>query len=266
MKNKIVDSHCHLDFNEFEDDLPEIIENAKSNDVDYMLSISVDFKNFENIHNIAKKFKNIWCTTGVHPNNVPKSVNESDLEELEINLKTNLKEQKVVGLGETGLDYFRGQENKENQVKYFKTHLKVSEDTGAPVIVHTRSAEDDTVKILNSLKQENKVKGIIHCFTSTKEVAEAALNEGFYISLAGIITFKNASEIVDIVRYIPLDKLLVETDSPFLSPEPYRGKRNQPSYVKFTLQKLAEIKKISHEEMAEITTRNFFNLFSNIKL
>lgn len=264
MKNKIVDSHCHLDFDDFDGELDEIIEKAKLNDVDYMLSISVDFENFKNIHAISKKYKNIWCTTGIHPNNVPKEVSEKNLIDLEHTLKANLKKSKVIGLGETGLDFFREDNNKINQIKYFKTHLMVSKETGVPVIVHTRAAESDTIEILNNLNEENKVKGIIHCFTSTKEVAEAALNQGFYISLSGIITFKNATDIIDIINYIPMNRLLVETDSPYLSPVPYRGKRNEPSYVKYTLQKLAEIKKISFEQMAKVTTENFFKLFSNI--
>ena len=265
MKNKIVDSHCHLDFKDFDGELDEIVERAKQNAVDYMLSISVDFENFQNIHDISKRFENIWCTTGIHPNNVTKKVNDLNLKSLEETLKINLKKTKVIGLGETGLDFFREEDNRINQIKYFETHLMVSKETGVPVIVHTRSAESDTIKILKNLNEENKVKGLIHCFTSTKEVAEAALNQGFYISLAGIITFKNAKDIVDIVNYIPLNRLLVETDSPYLSPMPYRGKRNEPSYVKYTLQKLAEIKNISYEKMAKVTTENFFKLFSNIK-
>jgi TatD DNase family protein len=264
MKNKIVDSHCHLDFNDFDGELDEIVERAKLNAVDYMLSISVDFENFQNIHAISERFDNIWCTTGIHPNNVPREVSDINLKNLEQTLKTNLSKKKVIGLGETGLDYFREENNKINQIKYFETHLMVSKETGVPVIVHTRSAESDTIGILNNLNEENKVKGLIHCFTSTKEVAEAALNQGFYISLSGIITFKNAKDIIDIVNYIPLDRLLVETDSPYLSPMPHRGKRNEPSYVKYTLQKLAEIKKISYEQMAQVTTENFFKLFSNI--
>ena len=264
MKNKIVDSHCHLDFSDFRHDLDQVIQKAKSNNVEYLLSISVDLKNFNNIHKITQKYNNIWCTTGVHPNNVPKKVEEGHIELVIKSLKSNLRKSKVIGLGETGLDYFREEDNKVNQINFFEAHLELSNSTNTPVIVHTRDAEKDTIKILKNFNKRKKITGLIHCFSSTKKVAEAALDIGFYISLSGIITFKNATEIVDIVKYIPANRLLVETDLPYLSPVPFRGKRNEPSNTKFTLEKLSEIKNIPVDKMAKITTENFFRLFEGL--
>jgi len=264
MKNKIVDSHCHLDFDDYNNDLDSVIHNARLNDVEYLLSISVNLEKFKAIHDITKKYKNIWCTTGIHPNNVPMNISDDKFDCIIKQLKENISKSKVVGLGETGLDYFRESDNKSNQIKFFEGHLEISSATNNPVIVHTRNAELDTISILNNFLKKKDVKGLIHCFTSTKEMAEAALDIGFYISLSGVITFKNANDLVDIVKYIPSDKLLVETDSPYLSPVPFRGKRNEPSNTKFTLEKLAEIKNTSVEEMAKITTDNFFSLFNGI--
>ena len=162
------------------------------------------------------------------------------------------------------MDYFKNAENKLSQIKFFAGHLQISSSTNNPVIVHTRNAELDTISTLKSFSKKKEVKGLIHCFTSTKKMAEAALDIGFYISISGVITFKNAKDLVDVVRYIPSDRLLVETDSPYLAPVPNRGKRNEPSNTKFTLKKLAEIKNTSVENMAKITTYNFFSLFSGI--
>ena len=216
------------------------------------------------IHDITRKYKNVWCTTGIHPNNVPTNISDDKFTSIIKQLEENISKPKVVGLGETGLDYFRNSENKLNQIKIFEGHLQISSLTNNPVIVHTRNAEQDTINTLKDFFKKKHVKGLIHCFTSTKQMAEAALDIGFYISISGVITFKNANDLVDIVKYIPLDKLLVETDSPYLAPVPNRGKRNEPSNTKFTLEKLAEIKNTSVENMAKITTNNFFSLFSGI--
>ena len=265
MKNKIVDSHCHLDFDDYNNDLDSVIHNAKLNDVEYLLSISVNLEKFKNIHDITKKYKNVWCTTGIHPNNVPQNISDDKFDSIIEQLEENINKPKVVGLGETGLDYFRESDNKHNQIKFFEGHLEISSLTNNPVIVHTRDAESDTISTLKDFFKKKEVKGLIHCFTSTKEMAEAALDIGFYISISGVITFKNAKDLVDVVRYIPLDRLLVETDSPYLAPVPNRGKRNEPSNTKFTLEKLAEIKNTSVENMAKITTDNFFSLFNGIQ-
>tara|TARA_B100000686_G_C16763826_1_gene960492 strand:- start:538 stop:1344 length:807 start_codon:yes stop_codon:yes gene_type:complete len=264
MKDKIVDSHCHLDFDDFNDDLSEVINNARQNNVEYMLSISVDFEKFDNIHKIAKNYKNIWCSTGVHPNNVPKKINLKAIENLKNILQENLSKEKVIGVGETGLDFYRNAENKKNQMEYFEAHMQIAGKTNTPIIIHTRNAEEDTISHIEKYTKKYMTKGLIHCFTSTKEVAKSALDNDLYISFSGIITFKNSSELTDIVKYVPNEKILVETDCPYLSPSPNRGKRNEPSFVRHTLEKIAEIKKINPKEMAKITTNNFFSLFSNI--
>ena len=177
----------------------------------------------------------------------------------------NIKNNKVVGLGETGLDFFRGKENRTNQIESFMLHLFLSGDKKYPTIVHTRDADDDTINCLNESVKKYSSTGLIHCFTSTKQFAKKALDNGFYISFSGIITFKNAIDLVDVVKYIPLDKILVETDSPYLAPVPFRGKRNEPSYVNYTLEKISQIKNIKKDELTKITTKNFFTLFSKIK-
>ena len=263
--NKIVDSHCHLDFKDFDNDRDKIINNAKESNVDYFLTISVNLEDFNKVHEVTQNYKNIWCTTGIHPNNVSLKINSFEFENIKRNILDNLKNKKVVGLGETGLDFFRGKENKTNQIESFMLHLFLSGDKKYPTIVHTREADDDTINCLNESVKKYSSTGLIHCFTSTKQFAKKALDNGFYISFSGIITFKNAIDLVDVVKYVPLDKILVETDSPYLAPVPFRGKRNEPSYVNYTLEKISQIKKITKGELIKITTKNFFNLFSKIK-
>jgi TatD DNase family protein len=263
--NKIVDSHCHLDFQDFDNDRDKIINNARISNVDYFLTISVNLEDFNKVHEVTQNYKNIWCTTGIHPNNVSLKINSFEFENIKRNILDNLKNKKVVGLGETGLDFFRGKENKTNQIESFMLHLFLSGDKKYPTIVHTREADDDTINCLNESVKKYSSTGLIHCFTSTKQFAKKALDNGFYISFSGIITFKNAIDLVDVVKYVPLDKILVETDSPYLAPVPFRGKRNEPSYVNYTLEKISQIKKITKGELIKITTKNFFNLFSKIK-
>ena len=263
--NKIVDSHCHLDFVDFDNDRDKIISNAKKNNVNYFLTISVNLEDFEKVYKVTQNYENIWCTTGIHPNNVSSNINSMQLDEIQRNILTNLKNKKVVGLGETGLDFFRDEENKANQKDSFMLHLFLSGKKKYPTIVHTRDADDDTIHCINESVKKYSSTGLIHCFTSTKTFAKKALDNGFYISFSGIITFKNATDLIDVVKYVPLDKILVETDSPYLAPVPYRGKRNEPSYVNSTLEKVSEIKKIKKNELIKITTKNFFTLFSKIQ-
>ena len=263
--NKIVDSHCHLDFKDFDDDRDKIISNAKKTNVNYFLTISVNLEDFEKVRKVTQNYENIWCTTGIHPNNVSTETDSIQLDDIQNKLLVNLKNKKVVGLGETGLDFFRGKENRINQIESFMLHLFLSGKKRYPTIVHTRDADDDTMNCLDESVKKYSSTGLIHCFTSTKQFAKKALDNGFYISFSGIITFKNAIDLVDVVKYVPTDKLLVETDSPYLAPVPFRGKRNEPSYVNYTLEKISEIKKIKKQELINITTKNFFTLFSKIK-
>ena len=257
----IVDSHCHLDFKDFQDDLDLVIKKACDANVKHMLSISVNLEDFNNVYKVANSYDNIYCTTGIHPNNVPENKNNELLFE---KLSLNLKKKKVIGVGETGLDFYRNEENRINQIEYFNTHLEVSGLLNYPTIVHTRNAEKDTINCIEKAVKKHSTKGLIHCFTSTMELAKKVLDEGFYISFSGIITFKKVDDLIDVVKYVPLDRILVETDAPFLAPMPFRGKRNEPSFVTHTLKKIAEIKKKKIEDMAQITTNNFFNLFSNL--
>ena len=263
--NKIVDSHCHLDFKDFDNDRDKIISNAKMNNVDYFLTISVNLEDFEKVYKVTQNYENIWCTTGIHPNNVNPKTHTISLDDIKNKISANLKSKKVVGLGETGLDFFRGKENRTNQIESFMLHLFLSGEKKYPTIVHTRDADDDTINCLDESVKKYSSTGLIHCFTSTKQFAKKALDNGFYISFSGIITFKNAIDLVDVVKYVPLDKILVETDSPYLAPVPFRGKRNEPSYVNYTLEKISQIKKIKKDELIKITTKNFFTLFSKIK-
>ncbi len=265
MKNKIVDSHCHLDFDDFSKDLNDIILNAKTENVEYMLSISVNLEKFKEIFKIVKKYDNIWCTTGVHPNNVPQKIDIKEIDKLKNNLEQNLSKNKVVGLGETGLDYFRNLQNKKNQMVFFESHMEVSGKTKLPTVVHTRDADQDTIFFIKNFVKKYNTTGLIHCFSSGKSLATCALDNGFYISFSGIITFGKSDELREIVNYVPLDRILVETDSPYLAPVPKRGKRNEPAFTKFTLEKIAEIKNLNTDKVAEVTTNNFFNLFSKAK-
>ena len=217
----IVDSHCHLDFKDFNNDLETVVYNAKKAKVKHMLSISVNLEDFEKVYKVASTFDNIYCTTGIHPNNVPSNSKSMNLlfERLSLNLK-----KKVIGVGETGLDFYKNEENRINQIEYFNAHLEISGLLNYPTIVHTRNADNDTIDCIYKAVNKFSTKGLIHCFTSTKDLAKKVLDKGFYISFSGIITFKKVDDLIDIVKYVPMDRILVETDSPYLAPVPFRGK------------------------------------------
>ena len=253
----IIDSHCHLSMKEFTDDLPAIIKSAKKHDVNGILTISTKIDEFKNIRSIAKINKNIWYSLGIHPHNVDDNY---------INLEKAIDEykcdKKFIGIGETGLDYFYEGSNKKLQAKSFINHIKLSRSTDLPIIVHTRDADKDTISILKDEYKRKPFKGLIHCFTATEELANEVLKLGFYISISGIITFKNANTLRDIVKKIPLERLLVETDAPYLSPVPMRGKRNEPAHVIHTANYLANLLNIHPKEFYKQTTDNFFTLFN----
>ncbi len=259
---EIVDSHCHLDFKDFDNDLNAVVKNANKAKVNHMLSISVNLEDFKKVHRVSSLFKNVYCTTGIHPNNVPTDNINKDA--IQRKLCFNLKKKKVIGVGETGLDFYRNEKNRINQIESFDIHLKTSGLMNYPTIVHTRNADKDTINCINKAVDKYSTKGLIHCFTSTKDLAKKVLNKGFYISFSGIITFKKVDDLIEIVKYVPLDRILVETDAPYLAPVPFRGKRNEPSFVTHTLKKVADIKKKDVNDMAQITTNNFFKLFSNL--
>ncbi|MBU6443389.1 MAG: TatD family hydrolase [Alphaproteobacteria bacterium] len=253
----LVDSHCHLDFPEFAPELDAVVARAVAADVRVCVSIATTLKNFPRVRAIAEQFGNVYCSVGIHPH-------EAEAEPLAgptplIELATHPK---VVGIGETGLDFYYAHSPREVQIANFRAHIEAARQTGLPLIVHTRDAEDDTIAILNEEMGKGAFTGVIHCFTGTPRLAEAALKLGFFISVSGIATFKKADALRDTLRMVPLERLLVETDAPYLAPLPYRGKRNEPSFVVHTARALADLKGVSADEVARITTDNFFTLFT----
>lgn len=252
----LIDSHCHLNFPDFKEDFDAVIARAKAAGVGIMQTICTKMAEFEEVYLIAEQNEGIFCSVGVHPHDSGKQEITSSQELIE---KTSRK--KVIGIGETGLDYYYEYSDRELQKTSFLEHIKAARETGLPLIVHTRDAEEDTINILNDEISKGYFKLLIHCFTSSKQFADKLIKLGGYISVSGIITFKNAQAIREAIEDVPLDRLLIETDSPFLAPIPNRGKRNEPSYVVEVNKALANIKNISEEECAKVTTENFFRLF-----
>ncbi len=253
-----VDSHCHLTFPELSERLEEIRAAMQRERVDRALCICTTLEEFERVAALAQSHENFWCSVGVHPDN--EGVEEPSVERLVALAATP----KVVALGETGLDYYRLGERTlaemEWQRERFRVHIRAARRTGLPLIVHTRSAAADTLAILRE-EGQGQVGGVFHCFTETQEVADAALDLGFYISFSGILTFKNAAELREVARRVPLDRCLIETDSPYLAPVPHRGKVNDPSLVPLVARQLAELKGLAVEEVARATSANFERLF-----
>ena len=248
----LVDSHCHLNFPDFKDDLDEVVADAKKAGISQMLSICTRLKEFPEILSIVESYDDVFCTVGVHPH---EAENHPDISAEQIIELT--KHPKCIGIGETGLDYYYENSPKEIQKKSFLEHIKASQETGLPVIIHTRSADEDTIEFINN----HDFTAVLHCFSTDWAVAEAGLDNGLYISISGIVTFKKADELREIVKKIPLDRLLVETDAPYLAPTPHRGKRNEPAYTRITAEYIAELKGIGFEELAKATTENFYKLF-----
>jgi TatD DNase family protein len=251
-----VDSHCHLSFPELREKLDDIRAAMAAADVDRALCICTTLEEFDDVHSLATSYDNFWSTVGVHPDN-------DDVREPSVaDLVALSQRPRVVGIGETGLDYYRLNGRSIADMAWqrdrFRVHIHASQATGLPMVIHTRSASDDTIGIL---KEEGASNGVFHCFTETMEVARAALDLGFYISFSGILTFKNAADLREVARFVPLDRCLIETDSPYLAPMPYRGKTNNPSYVPFVARQVAELKGCSAELIGEHTSRNFERLF-----
>lgn len=254
-----IDSHCHLDLLLEKNDLNEVIDRARKNEVKYIQTICTKLKEFPKILQIVEENEGIFASVGVHPNEIEEIVNHDILVEL-------ASHPKVIGIGETGLDYYYKTVTKKNQINSFIQHIITSQQIKLPVIIHTRDAEIDTVDILTAEMKNATFPALIHCFTSTTEFARQMLNIGLYISIAGIVTFKNAAELKEVVKFVPLDRLLIETDSPYLAPVPMRGKQNEPAFVKYVAEYIAELKSISVEQVASQTTANFFALFSKADL
>lgn len=252
----IVDSHCHLDFDRFDEDLNDVVARARAAHVSHMVTIATTLAGFDKVFGVAERFDNIFCSVGVHPHEA-----EQEPDTSADDLVRRSKHAKVVGIGETGLDYFYDHSPRDIQKSCFVAHIKAAQQTGLPLIVHTRDADDDMASILTTHMKQKPFKGVLHCFSSSRTLAEVAIDLGLYISFSGILTFKNAQELRDIAHDVPLDRLLVETDAPFLAPIPNRGKRNEPSFVVHTLNKLADVHGMKPDEMAALTTKNFFTLF-----
>ncbi len=255
----LVDSHCHLDFPDFEGKQAEIVQQAEALDVRYMQTICTHMSKFPQVLKVAEGFGNMGCSVGIHPHEVQDEKTSVD------ELVRLAQHPKVIGVGETGLDYFYEHSPREQQQESFRIHIQAARELGLPVIVHTRDADEDTIRILQDEMQRGVFKGVIHCFSSSLELAQKSMEMGLYISISGIVTFKKAVELQEHVKEIPLEKMLVETDSPFLAPIPFRGKTNQPGYTRYVAQKVAELKDEPLEDVAKITTENFFSLFDKAK-
>jgi len=256
----IIDSHCHLDYPNLYNKLSEVLKRAEINKVKKLLTICTTLESFEKIKKITSKYKNIFGTFGIHPHE-SKNYQNVNSKFIINQVKEN---KKIIGIGETGLDFFYNHSDKEVQKKSFIEHIKAALELNIPVIVHSRNAEDDIYDILKNEKVNSNLKVLIHCFTGSKNFAKKLLDLNCYISISGIITFKNSKTLADTISYIPIENLLVETDSPYLSPLPFRGKPNEPSYIVHTVNKLSEIKNVSKETIMTYTTNNFKKLFNLI--
>lgn len=255
----LVDSHCHLNFPDFAGKLPETLNFAKDNHVKLLQTICTRMSEFPDILSIANNNDNVYCSVGVHPNNV----GETDLVTTEQLLQASQND-KVIGFGETGLDYYYSKDLLIKQQASFNAHIEASQKTNLPVIVHTRDADDDTALIIKNAMRTKNFPGLIHCFSSSYEFAKSVLDDGFYISISGIITFKKAEDLRQTVKKLPLDRILVETDAPYLAPEPFRGKSNTPAYVYHTAKFLSEFFGVEFKEFCSITTNNFMQLFTKV--
>ena len=256
----IIDSHCHLTYEPMSSSLDETIKRANMDGIKFLLTISTEDKSFENILKILDKYKCVYGSYGIHPHEAKnhKNINFNDI------VKKVKKNNKIIGIGESGLDFYYNHSAKKDQIDSFLEHINASKKTNLPIIVHTRSAENETFEILNKAVKKENLKILIHCFTGSKEFAFKLLDIGAYISASGVVTFKKSQELANTFKQIPLDRLLVETDAPYLAPEPLRGKPNEPSYIVHTVKFLSKLKNISFKDLSEITTQNFFKLFGNL--
>lgn len=256
----LVDSHCHLDFDDFAPELDDIVARAERAGVARMVTICTRIRRFDRIRAVADRFPSVYCSVGTHPHQAGE---ERGIPTEEI-VKLAHSYAKVVAIGECGLDYFYDNSPRDAQEEGFRAHIAAARETGLPVIVHTRDADADTAAILEEEYAKGPFTGVLHCFSGGRELAMRAVDIGFYVSLSGIVTFKKSQDLRDIVADLPADRLLVETDAPFLAPPPYRGKRNEPSYVVHTHRVVAETKGLDERESARMTTENFLRLFNRV--
>tara|TARA_B100001063_G_scaffold238688_1_gene261187 strand:+ start:191 stop:949 length:759 start_codon:yes stop_codon:yes gene_type:complete len=252
----MIDSHCHLDHEQLFDNIDDIIKRSKEVGIEKLLTICTTLKSFIRIKQLIKKDEIIYGTYGIHPHEAKndKITSKLIIEEIRQNSK-------IIGIGETGLDFYYNHSEKDDQIKSFEEHIKASIELKIPLIIHSRNAEQETLEIFDKYKNY-ELKILMHCFTGSKKFADNLLNFNTYFSASGIITFKNSLELQETFKHIPLNRILIETDSPYLAPVPNRGKKNEPSFVRYTAEKLADIKQISTNELVKNTTKNFNNLFN----
>ena len=256
----IIDSHCHLTYEPMSNALTETIHRAINDGVKYMLTISTEDKSFNDILNIVSKYENVYGTYGIHPHEAKLHQN---IKKKNIIDKININK-KIIGIGETGLDFYYNHSDKKDQIRCFEEHIYAAQEKNVPVIIHTRSAENETFEILQKHLKKKDFKFLIHCFTGTRDFAFRLLDLGAYISASGVVTFKKSLELANIFKDLPNDKILVETDAPYLAPVPLRGKSNEPSYIIHTVKFLSQLKKLSFAEFSNMTTNNFFKLFGKL--
>jgi TatD DNase family protein len=257
----LVDSHCHLDlldYDKLETNVNDIVSNASENDIAYMLCVCIDWEQFPSMLDLTRNFNNVFASVGVHPNH--HEGHEPSVDEL----VKEAADDKIIAIGETGLDYFRSEGDLEWQRDRFRRHISAAKQSDKPLIIHSREAREDTLKIL---QEENaaEIGGVMHCFAEDWETAQRAMEMNFYISFSGIVTFKSAEVLKDVARRVPLDRMLIETDSPYLAPVPHRGKTNQPAYVKHVAEHIAELRNTNYDTIAQASTENFFTLFKHAK-
>jgi TatD DNase family protein len=253
----LVDSHCHLDFPDFEGERDDVVRRAREAGVGWIVTIGTRISAFDQVLAIAKAYENVFCTVGIHPHDVAKEV-----EARADRLVALTGQPKVVGIGETGLDFYYDNSPREVQETSFRTHIRAAREAGLPIVVHTRDADAETVRILSEEMGEGPFAGVIHCFTASRWLAERALDLGFYISFSGIATFRKSDDIRATAVAVPADRILVETDAPYLAPEPVRGRRNEPANVAHTARFLARLRGVEEDAFVRATTENFFRLFT----
>lgn len=255
----LVDSHCHLDFPELRSDLDGVLERMAANGVTHALTISTTLETFPAVRDVARAHANVWCSAGVHPDE------RRDAREVtEEELVAMARDPRVVAIGETGLDYYRVEGDTEWQRARFRTHIRAARRSAKPLVIHTRASAEDTLRLMRE-EGAAEAGGVMHCFTETWEVAQAAMALGFHISFSGIVTFKNAAALKEVAKRVPLERMLVETDSPYLAPVPHRGKPNQPAFVKHVAEEIASLRGIAVDTVARATTDNFFRLFRDAR-
>ncbi len=256
----LVDSHCHLDFPDFASDLAGVVSRAKAAGVGHMLTIATSMRKLDEVFAVAERFPEITCSVGTHPHSASEERDVTVGEILE-----QARHPRVVAIGEAGLDYFYQKSSREDQEAGFRSHIAAARETGLPLVIHTRDADEDAARILREEMARGPFKALLHCYTGGRRLAEEALELGLSISFSGILTFPKSGELRELAASLPLDRLLVETDAPFLAPHPHRGKKNEPSYVRHTAKTLANLKGVSEAGIADITTANFFRLFAKAK-